>query len=219
MSTKKPPIEDPIRIAAFTDALASLDWAPDAYKASLEVLFRRLSDLTHAEIRYYYSRRCSSRRVSKVCRFLAWVLGTVGILVPLVHPALGAQAPKEILSWGYIAFGAAGAVMICDTVFAGTQAHQRYTATQLELEKIYTVFALDWQARLLKLTSDAQAESALSTKDATANSALELVDGAVAFANELHRAMGAETSAWQETVNKGLAELKGKIGSASGGAG
>jgi hypothetical protein len=106
------------------------------------------------------------------------------------------------LSWGYLAFGVGGAVLIFDTVFAGTQAHQRYTATQLELEKIYTVFALEWQAQVLKLTASRSPESAL-----------ELVNRAVAFTTELHRVMGAETSAWQVTVNKALAELKGKIDS------
>ena len=129
----------------------------------------------------------------------------MGILVPLIQPLLGEHAPAQFLSWGYLAFGAAGVVMIFDTVFAGTQAHQRYTSTQLELEKIYTIFSLEWQARLLKLTTDMSSESAL-----------ELVSRAIAFATELHRAMGAETSAWQENVNKGLAELKGKIGNGAG---
>jgi hypothetical protein len=198
--SRKHPVEDPARIAAFTQAVASLDWASTSFKASFQVLFSCLSELVQAEIRYYYDRRCSSRRLSKVCRFLAWACGTAGLLIPLVQPVLGEEAPEHLLSWGYVAFGAAGAVLIFDAVFAGTQAHQRYTATQIELEKIYTVFALEWQARLLKLA-----------KDNSTDSALELVAGAVAFATEMHRAMGAETSSWQETVNKGLSELKGKI--------
>lgn len=212
MSTKKTPIEDPRRIAEFARAVAALDWKPDAYRSSLDTLFLNVNQLVLAEIQYYYTRRCSSRLISKTCRFLAWVLGTIGILVPLVTPALGQSAPGQLLSWGYVAFGAAGAIMIFDTVFAGTQAHQRYTATQLELEKIFTVFVLDWQARLLKLTKDASTEAAAATK-----AALELVDSAVAYAAEVHRAMGAETSAWQDAVSKGLAELKGKIGTVSGG--
>jgi hypothetical protein len=206
--SNKHPIEDPARLAAFTEAIASLDWVSTSFKTSFQILFRSLSDLVQAEIRYYYGRRCSSRRLSKICRFVAWSCGTAGMLIPLLQPVLGERAPEHLLSWGYVAFGAAGAALIFDTVFAGTQAHQRYTATQIELEKVYTVFALEWQARLLTLA-----------KDNSTDSALELVAGAVAFSTEMHRAMGAETSSWQATVNKGLSELKGKISAGGGSAG
>jgi hypothetical protein len=204
MATKKPPIEDPTRIDAFTNAIAGLDWQASAYRASLDVVFKQLSELTQAELRYYYMRRCSSRRVSKACRFLAWFFGTAGILIPLLQPAIGESAPKSLLSWGYVAFGGAGAVLIFDNVFAGTRAHQRYTATQLDIEKIYTIFVLEWQARLLQLHSNSSPQSVLA-----------LLDRAIAFSTEFHRAMGAETSEWQETVNKSLTELKGKLNAGS----
>ena len=200
MANARKSIEDPSRLVAFTDALASLDWKSDSYHLSAEILFRRLSDLMQAEVQYYYERRRQSRMISKACRFIAWLLGTVGILIPLIQSIWEEKPPVQLLPWGYIAFGAAGAALIFDNVFAGTQAHQRYTATQLELEKVYTVFALEWQAQLLKLTTDRSPESAL-----------QLVNRAVAFATELHRVMGAETFAWQEAVNKALSELKGKI--------
>lgn len=200
MKDKRGPVESPARIVAFTNAIAALDWTPAAYQRSLEVLFRQLSELVQAEIEYYYARRCSSRRVSKTCRLLAWLAGTAGVMIPLVQPALGTSAPAQLLSWGYVAFGAAGAILIFDTVFAGTQAHQRYTATQLELEKIYTIFALEWQAR--QLDFEARRDNA---------TARALIDRCISFATEMHRALGTETSAWQVTVNEALAELKGKI--------
>lgn len=91
-------------------------------------------------------------------------------------------------------------ILLFDSLFSGTQAHQRYTTSQLELEKIYTVFSLEWQARAVKLSAEP-----------TDASALDLLERSVAFANELHRVLGAETSSWQEAVNKSLEDLKTKI--------
>jgi hypothetical protein len=199
-------VEDPARIASFIRALAPLDWSAKGYKASLDVLFLELGKLADAEIRYYYGRRVVSRRVSTVCRFLAWLFGSVGILVPLLKPVLGERVPAEFLSWGYVAFGMAGAVLIFDAVFSGTRAHQRCTATQLELEKIHTIFSIEWQARTVKFVAEP-----------TPAAVLDLVERAVAFASELHRVLGTETSAWQEAVNEAMGDIKGKIASGGGG--
>ncbi len=199
MTTKAPPVEDPVRITRFTAAISQLDWVPTNYKASLDVLFRELGDLTHAEIRYYYSRRTSSRVLSRVCRFLAWALGSFGLLIPLIYPVLGTEAPKTFLSWGYIAFGLAGSVLIADSVFAGTQANQRYVKAQLELEQLYTVFSLEWQALLVKLDSS------------KVDTALALIDRAVNYSKAFHSSMGNETSQWQKAMNDAIDELRGKM--------
>ncbi len=200
MSINALPIEDPGRISRFTAALKELDWKPESYRTSLDVVFKELSDLTQAEIEYYYSRRTSSRMLSRLVRFLAWALGSFGLLIPLIQPALGAAAPSAFLSWGYIAFGLAGSALIADTVFAGTQAHHRYVKAQLDLEQLYTVFSLEWQALLVKLESSP-----------TSDNAIVLIDRAVAHSKAFHGAMGTETSEWQKSINEGMAELKGKI--------
>lgn len=206
MCKSKNPVEHPSRISLFTNATASLSWTPQSYKASLEVLYLELSKLAYAEIEYYYGKRVSSKRISGICRFLAWLLGSIGILVPLLKPVLGEHLPSDFLSWGYVAFGFSGVILLFDSLFSGTQAHQRYTTSQLELEKIYTVFSLEWQACAVKLSAEP-----------TAASAMDLLERAVAFANELHRVLGAETSSWQEAVNKSLEDLKTKITTGNGG--
>lgn len=206
MCKSKNPIEHPSRISLFTNAIASLAWTNQSYKASVDVLFLELSKLTYAEIQYYYGKRVSSRRVSEICRFLAWLTGSIGILVPLLKPVLGEHSPPEFLSWGYVAFGFSGVILLFDSHFSGTQAHQRYTTSQLELEKIYTVFSLEWQARVVKLSTEP-----------TPASVLALVERAVAFTNELHRVLGAETSSWQEAVNKSIEDLRTTITTGNGG--
>jgi hypothetical protein len=194
------PVEDPARLRRFTKAIASLQWAPADRRASLEVLFTQLAELAQAEIEYYYGKRTSSRKFSKLCRFAAWLLGTAGILVPLVQPILGSTAPVNFLSWGYAAFGTAGTILLADTVFSGTRAHHRYTSTQLEVEHIYSAFALRWQRGLIEF--DASPE----TDKITA-----LVDETRAFCEAFHKALAAETGDWKKEVDEGLSQLKGKI--------
>jgi hypothetical protein len=202
---RTPAVEDPIRISRFTERLAALGWVQDQLRTSLTTVFSELSALAQAELRYYYLRRDGSRKLSRLCRLGAWSLGSLGILVPLLHPVLEGLVPKNFLSWGYVAFGIAGVILVADNVFAGTQAHQRYVRAQLEIEKIYTVFALEWQALMIKHDSAPSADSASA-----------LLARAIEFSTAFHGSMGSETAEWQKAMNDGLAELKGKISAANG---
>lgn len=204
MFSRKPPIEDPARIARFRDAIAVLVWEPATYRDSVNVLFKELSDLAYAEIRYYYSRRSSSRRLSWWCRALAWLAGAVGIVVPLLHPILGDGAPESFLSWGYLAFGFAGVVLLLNTLFAGSQAHHRYTKTQLELEHLYEAFSLRWHRCLVDLDANPTADAVGS-----------LIDEARAFVESFHETLATETVEWKKDVDEGLSEMKGKISGGS----
>jgi len=197
MRAKKVPIEDPARIARFRDAIASLEWKPGQYRASLNVIFRELSELAQAEIHYYYLRRNTSRRVSWWCRFFAWTLGAAGILIPLVHPILGESAPKQFLSWGYLAFGIVGLVLLLNNLFGGSQAHHRYTKSQLELEHLYESFSLRWQRGLVEFDQNPSGEKAIS-----------LIDEARAFVESLHTVLASETSEWKKNLDDSLSEAK-----------
>lgn len=199
MFFRKPPVEHPERIERFKAAIAVLGWTTAEYRASLNVLFNELSALVQAEIAYYYGRRCTSRRMSKVCRFLAWLLGAAGILVPLVHPILEA-APKAFLSWGYIAFATAGAALLFDSLFAGTTAHQRYTRAQLELEHIYQAFSLRWQRGLVSFDEQSSVAAVQS-----------LIDEGKVLVEAFHQVLADETLAWKKDVDEGLSEMKAKV--------
>src|SRR3569832_522374 len=204
MFLRKPPVEDPLRIEQFKAAIASLSWKPPDYRGSVEVLFNEVSVLVEAEIRYYYSRRCSSRRISKICRFLAWLAGAVGISVTLLAPIWDTGAPKSFLSWGYFAFGLAGVILLFDSLFAGTQAHHRYTATQLKLEHIYAAFCLRWERSLVDLDANSTAETVRS-----------LMDEARALIEAVHEALATETQDWKKDVEDSLSQLKGRFSAGS----
>jgi len=133
-------------------------------------------------------------------------LASTGILVPLLHPALKSVVSESFLSWGYIAFGAVGVVLIADNVFAGTEAHKRYSKTQFEIERLYTIFALEWQALLSKYDTSPTLELAT-----------ESIEKGVAYVKAFHSIMGTETSEWHKALDAGVNELRGTAAAAEKG--
>jgi hypothetical protein len=191
-----PRVEDPVRISEFSERLARLSWSKESDHASLRVVFDCVAQLTLAEIRYYYCRRAIARRWSQILRFIAWTSGTAALLVPLVSP-IWPSAPKTFLSWGYLAAGFAGALLVAESVLVGSAAHHRYVKTQLDLEKRFSIFALEWQA--LMITFQASED---------ANRAEPLVHRAVKYCGQLHESLGVETTEWGVEREQALAELR-----------
>lgn len=190
-----PRVEDPIRLKEFSDALSALRWEDSARRTSLIAVFDQLSRLAHAELRYYYIRRKAASRRATAFRFMAWLLGTLGVLAPVVNPLFGTPPPK-LLSWGFLAIALAGAFVVADTVFSGTEGHARYVTTQLKLEGLFSKFALEWQA-LLVLYDD----------QPTAETAANLIERAIVYANSFHESLNSETAEWQATMQRVREEL------------
>jgi len=190
-----PRVEDPIRIKEFSDALRTLSWDQASRRASLIVVFDQLSSLAHAELRYYYMRRKAASRRAATFRFLAWLLGTVGVLTPVVHPLLESP-PAKFLSWGFLAIALAGACVVADTVFSGTEGHGRYVTTQLKLERLFSKFSLEWQALLVLYDSQPSPESAAS-----------LIERAIVYADSFHESLDSETAKWRATMQRVREEL------------
>ena len=199
-----PRVEDPIRLKEFSDALSALRWEGSSRRASLIAVFDQLSRLAHAELRYYYMRRKAARRRAVAFRFMAWLLGTLGVLAPVVNPLFDTPPPK-LLSWGFLAIALAGSFVVADTVFSGTEGHGRYVTTQLKIEGLFSKFALEWQA-LLVLYDD----------QPTAQSAAHLIERAIVYADSFHDSLSSETAEWKATMQRVREDLS-KSTSASNG--
>ena len=76
--------EDPRRIKAFRAKLEGLAWDKQNAVESLSALFAAVDELAEAEVHYYYRRRGTRAWISGVTRTGAWLLGTVGLLLPLL---------------------------------------------------------------------------------------------------------------------------------------
>jgi hypothetical protein len=190
-----PRVEDPVRLKMFSDALRILHWDGSERRNSLVVVFDQLSALAHAELRYYYIRRKAASRRAAAFRFMAWLLGTLGVLAPVVNPLFDAPPPK-LLSWGFLAIALAGAFLVADTVFSGTEGHGRYVTTQLKIEGLFTKFTLEWQALLVLYDSQPTPESAAS-----------LLERAIIYADGFHESLSSETAEWKATMQRVREEL------------
>lgn len=191
-----PRVEDPIRIKLLSDSIGSLSWSAQTTRQALSVIFDQLSKLAHAELRYYYMRRKAAGKRATFFRVCAWVLGTTGLLIPLMHPLITTPSP-HMLAWGYLAIATAGSFVVADTVFAGTEGQARYVITQLDLERQYTQYSLEWQALLIAYDSQPSPQCAVA-----------LIEKAISYAESFHRALASETAEWKETMARVKAELK-----------
>lgn len=145
--------EDPRRIREFRRRLGSLKWDAENAIASLKELFDAVDELADAEIHYYYRRRGTRAWISGFARFAAWLLGSIGLLLPLLA---GTAAPefKEVGQYGYVFLAGAASCLAANSLFGGTSGHVRFVSTQLELERLVTKARIDWCAFLAQAKAD-----------------------------------------------------------------
>ncbi|MCG2593927.1 SLATT domain-containing protein [Ramlibacter sp. XY19] len=190
-------VEDPRRIREFRQRLVSLKWDPANALASLKELFDAVDQLADAEVHYYYRRRGTRAWISGFARVAAWLLGSIGLLLPLLA---GTAAPqfKELGQYGYVFLAGAASCLAANALFGGTSGHVRFVSTQLELERLVTKARIDWCAFL------AEAEiGAVDTKTGFAQVQL--------YATALHTATIAETGRWSESSLAELAKYESSV--------
>ena len=189
--------EDPRRIREFRGRLASLKWDAANVLASLNALFDAVDQLADAEVHYYYRRRGTRAWISGLARFAAWLLGSVGLLLPLLA---GTAAPefKELGQYGYVFLAGAASCLAANALFGGTSGHVRFVSTQLELERLVTKARIDWCAFLAQAQGDADA---IQTGFAQIQS----------YASALHTATIAETGRWSESSVAELAKYESTV--------
>ncbi len=194
--------EDPRRVRRFRERTESLQWDAANAESSLSELFAAVDDLAESEVRYYYRRRGTRALISSLARFLAWLLGSVGLLLPLLA---GTAAPvfRDWGQYGYVFLAAAACLLGANALFGGTSGHVRFVQVQLELEKLIAESRIAW-CRHLASTGDSRHLDA----------GFELV---LAYAQGLHAATLAETGRWGEDALSALAEYRQSIKSRASG--
>lgn len=194
--SKSPRVEDPARLQRFLNALDGADWR-NAEKKSLEATFAALNELVHHELVFYYKARKQQRLFSILTRGTAVLLGTVGVMIPLLAGA-NPQVFGLAQPYGYPLLVAAGAVLLVNRMFGATGGHIRYVTAQLELERIVTKFRLAWLKLLAK-------DASCSRTPLTADDAFLLMN---AFVDDAYRVIQEETSVWGKSVSEALREYE-----------
>lgn len=190
--------EDPSKLSEFREATQALLWDEEHLTESLSQLFRAVDDLAEAEVKYYYRRRITRAWISGISRVVAWVSGTIGLLLPLLA-ATATPEFKELALFGYVFIAIAASALAANSLFAGTAGHIRFVTTQLELEKLMTQARISW-CRYLSLRSG-------DNEDPRAGFLL-----IQEYATELHTITLSETGRWGETIIKELESFQKSIG-------
>jgi len=195
--------EDPRRISAFRNKLEALKWDKQNVVESLSGLFAAVDNLAEAEVNYYYRRRGTRALISGLSRVTAWLLGSIGLLLPLLPDV---QMFKDWEQYGYVFLAGAASCLAANSLFGGTDGHIRFVSMQLQLEKLITASRVNW-CKYLAGTHETDAEIA---------EGFSLI---LTYADSLHTATISETGRWGETLLAELAKYQSSIdarGSAQG---
>ncbi len=191
--------EDPARLHSFREATQTLLWDEQHAIDSLSQLFYAIDDLAEAEVKYYYRRRTTRAWISGLSRGVAWVAGTIGVLLPLMASGVNSEA-NNFAQYGYVFIAIAASGLAANALFGGTEGHIRFFITQLELEKLMTKARISWCHYLQAITSNEE----------------ELEKGFLLiqeYAAELHTTTISETGRWGETLKKELAQYQKTLAS------
>ena len=182
--------EDPRRIQAFRAKTGGLIWDAQSSAASLSRLFAAVDELAEAEVQYYYRRRGSRAWVSGLSRMGAWLLGTIGLLLPLLA-GTGSPVFIDVGQYGYVFLAASASCLAANSLFGGTGGHVRFVATQLELEKLIVSSRVGWCKYL-------------AAPNPTAEHLATGFDQILTYADALHTVTLGETGRWGDAL---IAEL------------
>ena len=189
--------EDPVRLHAFREATQELLWDEEHATESLSQLFRAVDDLAEAEVNYYDRRRTTRALISGISRFVAWVSGTIGLLLPLLAATANPEF-RDLAQYGYVFIAIAASCLAANSLFGGTEGHIRFVTTQLELEKLITKARILWCHYLESKVSDSEGHEAgfLLIQD---------------YATDLHTTTISETGRWGEAIMNELAKFQKSI--------
>jgi hypothetical protein len=140
--------QDPAKLEDFRQKTAGLIWQPEELIASLSTLFDAVDDLAVSEVKYYYNRRWWSSVLSTCSRLLAWLLGTLGLVAPLIATATNVP---NLTNWGFVLLALSAGLLGLNALFGGTSGHIRFVSAQLKLEQAVTLSRVEWQKHKQKL--------------------------------------------------------------------
>jgi hypothetical protein len=183
--------EDPRRLQAFKARIQPLNWGQQDIVNSMSVLFAAVEDLAEAELQYYYRKRGDRALLSGVSRFTAWLLGSIGLLLPLLA-ATESVYLKGFSQYGYSFLAAAASCLAANSLFGGTNGHIRFVSSQLKIEQLITASRVRWCQYL----------SEPHTTQEEIEKGFEIV---LSYVTELHAMTIDETGRWADGM---LVELE-----------
>ncbi|MFI7251326.1 SLATT domain-containing protein [Micromonospora chalcea] len=147
-------------------------------------------------VAWYLRDKAVRRRISRLLRGCAILLGIAGGVVPLVSAASAGSGA----SWGYVLLAIAGGCLAFDHFFGLSSAWMRDIATAQALQRALIEFRLDWVAMQL---------GSAATEDAVIRRREELIRVLVLRTAEL---VEAETGEWLSEFRSNIGDLNRRSG-------
>ena len=139
------------------------------------------------------------RRWSNVVKFVAWLLFSLGVLLPIliVKRELWDRSGVEL---AMIAIVAGGLLLVADQLFNWSRSWQRLTLAELRVRFMRQMLALEWQKRRPFLT-----DAAIATEGVAL---IDLLATATKDANEV---MLTQKQAWTSELDQALGDLRARF--------
>lgn len=190
-------VEDPKRIFDFIESLHEIVPANCCASKTLGSLLLQLDKLALAEICYYYRRRRSCSRWSVLLRLFPWLLGSLGILIPLIS----APAKIDVAGWGYVLLALAAAFLGANSLFGATTGHIRFVSSQLALERLVVTTRVRWIG----------IAASVKVSPLPDERVIELINLLEAYARDLFSLTTSETQVWGSSILEELKKLEQQI--------
>jgi hypothetical protein len=181
--------------------LGQLAWrSPDEVEGSISAAYAYAEARALEAINWYLREKRPNAVGSRVLRFLAIVLATLGGLAPIIASVgwLSARYAVNLGQLGYVLLGLAAACVGLDKLFGYSSAWMRYMMSALVLQRALSEFRLDWAMMIAKLKGQSPTTDQIQLMLQRLKEFVVLVD------TEVER----ETQTWIAEFQSNLAEIE-----------
>lgn len=131
-------------------------------KEDFNKLFEESRSLVFEYLKYYDKKRVEKKRSSFWYRQFIWLFGLIGLVFPIFGMAFEAERFTGI-KMNYVEVGY-GFIMLTAVLFTlknftgASKGHSRYTKTQLKLDRLISLYTLDWNNSLSSVNNNLSSE-------------------------------------------------------------
>lgn len=187
-----------------------IHWDKDKPAQSLDSIRQALEAEAENAIAWYYQRKGTQSRWSRVLRFVSILLGGLGVVIPLLATARShglneatnaVTAQLEILrfsQWGYILLAIAGISLAVDKLFGFSTCWMRFVDAATKLQSLVVRFRVEWYKEM------AASDASGLDKEATGR----LFEVLLVFAGKVRGVIESETGEWISEFRTNLTKLE-----------
>lgn len=180
-----------------------LKWSGDDAIASLESLYTFANSECDQASKWYFVKKRSKRIYGQFFRVGAILTAAISGIIPIIGEIYENDGVPIISpAWATIALAVAALLVFLDRFGGFTSGWIRYIRTGMTLNRIQSLFRVEWEETKVTLHSG----------EVNAQAIREAIKQCKAFLDEVHQTVNAETDQWAQEFQKVLLELEKRTG-------